>query len=63
MKRTLTLRRETLAELTSADLAGVAGAAPVPYTNDAITCPAITTCLSVDLSRLPTCHCMTVQVR
>lgn len=62
MKRSLTLRREALTDLTSDDLTGVAGAAPLPYSNDQITCPGITRC--VDLSRLVTFRsCVTAGVR
>lgn len=42
MKRSLTLKREALAALTADDLAGVAGAAPIPYSReDQLTCPLV----------------------
>ena len=53
MKRTLRLRRESLAELTAGELGDVAGGHR--YTNDVITCPVVT-CLTLGVTCL-TCLC------
>ncbi|HWL34577.1 MAG TPA: hypothetical protein VNQ77_00150 [Frankiaceae bacterium] len=52
MKRTLNLKRETLAELTPADLFAVVGAAAA-RTNDGFTCPVVR--CDVELSALLGC--------
>lgn len=67
----LTLNRETLAELTADDLAGIAaGVRPTPPTpvvhtlpiNNCVTVavgPSVTTCIehTLNCSALPTCYC------
>lgn len=53
MRRTLSLRRESLAELSSDDLAAVAGGNQ--YSGDALTCPVLR-CLTLGGTCL-TCIC------
>jgi hypothetical protein len=55
MKRTLRLRRETLSDLTPADLTSVVGGAA---TAQGFTCPAVR-CVT-ELTITPTCGCLTV---
>jgi hypothetical protein len=52
MKRTLSLSRETLAELTDEDLAGVVGAAAI--TVQGATCPLLNSC--INFSTPPRCE-------
>lgn len=58
MKRTLRLRRETLTDLTPADLSNVVGAADAATRDNRFTCPAVD-CVR-EATILPTCGCLTL---
>ncbi|HEU0132263.1 MAG TPA: hypothetical protein VFQ85_14840 [Mycobacteriales bacterium] len=58
MKRSLTLKRETLAELATSDLIRIAGAGG-RITVDGITCPGLLGCVDATRSCAQTCDCCT----